>query len=137
VRFIYLDTCGYIYHLENHPTFAAKLEIFFNEIDLGKSLFVASPLILQEIMTGVYSRSDPNWESVYSLLVTHPGIRWTNYTLKIADLAAQIRSQWNLKTPDSIHVATALYSKCNLFITNDKELKLKMKEAQIQVTLIQ
>jgi predicted nucleic acid-binding protein len=33
--------------------------------------------------------------------------------------AAQLRAQYNLKTPDAIHAATAMEVGCAQFITND------------------
>ncbi len=40
----------------------------------------------------------------------------------ISELAAQIRGENGFKTPDSIQLATALYSGADIFYTNDKRL---------------
>ena len=37
--------------------------------------------------------------------------------------AATLRAQHNLKTPDAIHMASAVASGCAAFLTNDKLLK--------------
>jgi predicted nucleic acid-binding protein len=39
--------------------------------------------------------------------------------LSTLEVAAQIRAQHSLKTPDAIHAATALEVGCALFVTND------------------
>ncbi len=41
----------------------------------------------------------------------------------IAETAAQLRAIYNLKTPDALHIATAIESKCDAFLTNDIGLK--------------
>jgi uncharacterized protein len=43
-------------------------------------------------------------------------------TRDIIDLATEIRAQYNFKTPDSIHLAAAIISNCDVFMTNDQRL---------------
>lgn len=44
--------------------------------------------------------------------------------------AAQLRAAYKLKTPDAIHIATAIDSGCDIFVTNDDHLK-KVQEITI------
>lgn len=44
--------------------------------------------------------------------------------------ASQLRAAYRLKTPDAIHIATAIDSGCDVFITNDDHLK---KVAEIKI----
>lgn len=37
--------------------------------------------------------------------------------------ASQLRAAYKIKTPDAIHIATAIDSGCDVFITNDDHLK--------------
>jgi predicted nucleic acid-binding protein len=53
------------------------------------------------------------------LLSTYPRLTWIPPDLGIADEAARMRAEYGLKTPDSIHAATAIQSKVSAFITND------------------
>ena len=41
----------------------------------------------------------------------------------IADLAAGLRAHHALRTPDALHVATALATGCDAFLTNDATLR--------------
>ena len=50
----------------------------------------------------------------------------------IARRAAELRAKYNLKTPDALHVATALETHCQAFLTNDMGLK-RITEIQILV----
>jgi predicted nucleic acid-binding protein len=58
-------------------------------------------------------------DSFYSLLSTYPHLEWIPTTLEVADCAARLRAQYNLKTPDAIHAASALTSKATGLISND------------------
>lgn len=40
-------------------------------------------------------------------------------SVTLADQAAALCARYNLRTPDGIHLATALASGCNTFLTND------------------
>jgi predicted nucleic acid-binding protein len=40
----------------------------------------------------------------------------------VIDRATEIRAQFNFKTPDSIHLAAAIISNSNVFLTNDHRL---------------
>jgi predicted nucleic acid-binding protein len=44
-------------------------------------------------------------------------------SLQIGERATGLRAQYNLRTPDAIHVATALEMGCEAFLTNDNGLK--------------
>lgn len=57
-------------------------------------------------------------------LLTHTkGVMTVNIDTDIARRAAVLRVQYQLKTPDALHVATALETGCQAFLTNDLGLK--------------
>jgi predicted nucleic acid-binding protein len=43
-------------------------------------------------------------------------------TRDVIDRATEIRAQYNFKTPDSLHLAAAVISNCDVFLTNDQRL---------------
>lgn len=43
-------------------------------------------------------------------------------TRGVVDRATEIRAQFNFKTPDSLHLAAAVVSNCDVFLTNDHRL---------------
>lgn len=135
VKRIYLDTCVYIYHLEAHPHFSSAARRFFQNAEQKVVRLVASPLILQEIMSGVYVDEDSSDLSgdIYGLLSSHPGIHWEPYTLEIADLVAKIRASTSIKTPDAIHLATALTAECDEFVTHDQVLIAAIRKSGIPI----
>ncbi|MGI6457687.1 MAG: type II toxin-antitoxin system VapC family toxin [bacterium] len=44
-------------------------------------------------------------------------------TQKVFDLATEFRAEQNIKTPDALHLATAVVSGCQEFWTNDLKLQ--------------
>jgi len=43
--------------------------------------------------------------------------------LAIADRAASLRARYRLRTPDAIQIATALQTRVDAFLTNDRDLR--------------
>ncbi len=120
MKSIYLDTCVFIDFLAGRSS--RKVEHCFTQSEEGKLKIMASPLLLQEIMTGLYREESLERDEIYALLIGHRGISWIAYDLEIADLGAKIRSTLPIKTPDAIHLATAIFGNCEAFVTEDRGL---------------
>jgi predicted nucleic acid-binding protein len=58
-------------------------------------------------------------DEFYALLSTYPHLEWIAPTLELADLAARLRAQHRLRTPDALQAATAINSLATAMITND------------------
>jgi predicted nucleic acid-binding protein len=85
---------------------------------------VTSSITWTEILVPAYRSADQNRIDEYvGLFATYPHLDWVAPDLAIADLAAQIRAQYGLKTPDAIQAATAISSDATLFITNDRAFR--------------
>jgi len=41
---------------------------------------------------------------------------------EVVDLATQIRARYGFKAPDSLHLGAAVWSRCEVFLTNDHRL---------------
>ena len=73
-----------------------------------------------ELLVHPYRKGDQERiDAFYALLSTYPHLEWIATTLDVADFAARLRAQYNLKTPDAIQAATALSSKATGLISND------------------
>ncbi|MCO5248162.1 MAG: PIN domain-containing protein [Chitinophagales bacterium] len=59
-----------------------------------------------------------------NILTTAPSIELYDVSSKVADQAAQLRAKYNLRTPDSIQLATCLEVGADYFLTNDHRLKI-------------
>ena len=133
---IYLDSCVYIYFFEGHPQYGPPSKDILKKAEKGEIQIVASPLIVQEIMSGLYRQKDVPVEETWGTLMEWWNIRWTDLSVEIADEAAQLSAFFNLRAPDAIHLATALAEDCSSFITNDKELLRVSKALSLKIELI-
>jgi predicted nucleic acid-binding protein len=41
----------------------------------------------------------------------------------VLEKATELRAMYHFKTPDAIHLATAIINQCDVFLTNDKKLR--------------
>ena len=119
-----IDTCMFIYHFEGKNKFSNLTYKIFSKIESGKISAYCSNLILTEILTLPYKSGKLKEALEYELLIkTFPNLSLTPVYNEIAVSSAIIRAKYNLNTADSIHISTALFNKCPIFITNDFKLK--------------
>ncbi|HBR18180.1 MAG TPA: PIN domain nuclease [Deltaproteobacteria bacterium] len=127
-RNVFIDTSLFIYHVEKHPRYHILCDKIFKDIETGRIRASTSTLSLLEILLQPYRlKNESLIFNFYSLLTTYPNLMWIDLTLNIADLAARLRAEYNLKTPDSIQAASAIASGAAGFICNDSVFK-KLKE---------
>lgn len=124
---IALDSGIYISFLKgNKDPFFQESELIFEHIKAGKETF-ASDLVFLESSVHFFRQSQGK-EKIYDhlhFLTANGLIIYVALDRQIALAAAQLRAQYpSLKTPDAIHLATALQVKSPLFITTD-QLKIK------------
>ena len=62
-------------------------------------------------------------QDYYDILFTGSQRRLVSVTTDIAISGAAIRARYNLRTPDAIHVATALREDCDTILTNDRHFR--------------
>lgn len=116
---IYLDTCIIIYIIEKHPTYSNLIENLMDALPLTE--FCYSPLARLECLVMPFRTQDLQLQKLYEaffkaqtfLIIPPP----------IFDQAAKLRADFtNLKTPDALHLATAIHHNCDEFWTNDNRL---------------
>ena len=119
---VYFDSCVVIYLVEEHPTFAPMIETrLASQANAANMVIQVSELTeMESLVMPLRKRNQPlldkyrQWfEKVEVLSVERGAFR----------RAAQLRADFaGLKTPDAIHLATALHHGCNEFWTNDNRL---------------
>lgn len=116
---IYLDTCIAIYLVEEHQQFAPVVETLL-ESRSEAGLFVSDLTVMECLIGPLRCENKPledkynGWfEDVTVLTLTNP----------VFVEAARLRAVHSLlKTPDALHLATALHYDCDEFWTNDTRL---------------
>lgn len=123
-RSVALDTGPFIYFVEEHPRYFPLCEIIFEAVESGTVKASTSTLTLLETLVRPYQLKDDDLVlKFYSLLTTYPHLTWIPMTLNVADLAAGLRAEHQLKTPDAIQAASAITSGATGFVCNDRAFR--------------
>lgn len=118
-----LDTCLFIYLIEENPRFLPLVRPLFEAIDARKIQAVTSALTLLETLALPYRRNDDKLAEKYERLFRGiPNLSVVDIDLPVLRLAAALRAKSHLKTPDALQLATAMRRQCRFFVTNDRRL---------------
>ncbi len=122
---IALDSSVFIYQLEAHPHYLPLTETVFSWLERRERSAVASTITMAELLVVPYRRKDQQKvDEFFALLSTYPGIEWIAPDLQIADIAARLRAQYRLKTPDALLAATAEVESATAIVTNDYDFRV-------------
>jgi len=115
---IYLDSCLLIYLVERHPLWGDRLAEAFG-YPAGR-LFGISPLVKCECLVGPIKRGDAVLRQLYAIEFE----RFVPLAMPepIYLLAAELRAQFGIATPDALHLACAQHHRCDELWTNDDRL---------------
>ena len=121
---IYLDANIIIYLLEGFEPHKHALSRLLKTIEDGQVSCVTSELSMAEVLVRPFKEGKSNEIKTYIDALNDPRlVALTPVTLKTFVDAAFTRAETGLKLPDAIHVASALQTKCDAFLTNDKKIK--------------
>ena len=114
---IYVDTAPLIYLVEHVPQYG---DLVAQRLSSTDALLVSDLSRLECVKpmrdgnTALLDEFDRFFnESVSEVLAL---------SREVIDRATEIRSLYGFKTPDAIHLAAAILSNCELFLTNDRRL---------------
>lgn len=123
-----LDSNIFIYHFEENPAFINHVQNIFTELTADK--FKAITSIVSVIETLSYPSPPKVLASIKESFYIMPNLTIVDVNQDIAIISARIRREYGLRIPDAIQLATALSYKAEVFVTNDKRLKV-FKEIKI------
>lgn len=113
IKVLAIDTAPFIYFVENFPDYADKMEIVFRIAQATEIVIVSSVVTLTEVLTKPLKSGDRKLEKQYRTLFRESRkLRLVPVDTMIAYRAAQIRAQYNLRTPDAIQIAVAIETGC-------------------------
>ncbi len=119
-RRVALDTSIFIYQLEANPRYVSLTDCIFAWLEQANGTAVTSTITLTELLVVPYRQAEEQRvDECYALLSKYPHIEWIAPNLEIADLAAKIRADHRLRTPDALQAATAVHAGVTALITND------------------
>lgn len=121
---ILLDSVSIVYYLERNPTYYAAASEWMERVNAGRLTAAASALLLAEVLVPAYRSGKPAAaRQARAALERIPNLELLDVTPAVSDVAARLRAEHNLRTPDALHVATALNQGVQWLVTNDRRLK--------------
>jgi Predicted nucleic acid-binding protein, contains PIN domain len=124
VKRLYIEAAPLVYYVEENPNYAERMEAIIGAIEDTPIEAVSSVITLTEVLTHPLRLGQTRFEQEYRDILLHSsGFRLLPVTAETADIAAHLRARYNLRTPDALHVATAIGAGCDAFLTNDRDIK--------------
>jgi predicted nucleic acid-binding protein len=131
---LYLDANGIIYSIENVSPFR---ETVWAQIDLAEKsldgLILTSRLSRLECRNAPLRKGQLDLLAIYDQFFTRRPVRVLEISAPIIERATELRARYNFRTPDAIHLASAIDSQADVFLTGDKDL---MRCTEVAVTIL-
>jgi len=119
-RRLALDTSVFIYQIEANARYARLTDLIFVWLEQASHMGVTSTVTMTELLVPAYrAGGEEQVNQFYGLLTTYPNLDWLVPDLEVADIAARIRAQYRLRTPDALQAATAVHSQATGLVTNN------------------
>jgi len=116
---LYLDTAPVIYTVENVPIYAQAVDNRLSGFEIER---VVSDLTRMECRIKPLRDGNMDLLKDFDDFFNEVVSDIISLSREVIDYATEIRAQFEFKTPDSIHLAAACVSKCDVFFTNDHRL---------------
>lgn len=129
---IYFDSNPFIYFLEKDETFFDSVLPFFRQLANEQLIGVTSDLVLAELLVKPFRENDlVNVNNIKNLLLNPNYFEMRAHNRDAFEYASRIRAAQRLKMPDALHVATAILSDCDYFLTLDAQIINKVTDITV------
>lgn len=128
---IALDSAPLIYFVEENLYFLERVRPFFNALERSEFTALTSTLTITETLVKPLQHGLAERVQIFQELLTEY-VEIIPVTAEIAEAAAKLRADHNLRTPDAIQIATAITCQADFFLTNDARLG-RLKQPKVLV----
>lgn len=120
---LYVDANSIIYSIEGVADFRLAALAWIDKAESGDGVVVTSRLSRLECR--VKPLRDKNAELLerYEVFFARSTVELVELSSVVIELATELRADHNFKVPDALHLASALLSKADVFLTGDKALE--------------
>ena len=121
---VFLDTTPIIYFLDGDVNFGNKVESILSEILENEIEMLTSTITCMEYLTYPYKAGNTEKVDVFFDFIVDCNIPLYAVDEEVAKEAARSRAEYTaFKAMDALQLATACITECDLFLTNDKQLR--------------
>ncbi len=118
---VYLDACCFIYLVEGQPTWRTAVEQRLRDLE-PTSMLVTSQLARLECRSNPMRDGNRALLERYDMLFGAGRVAVLDVSTNVIDRATDLRGRYGFKSPDAIHLATAIESGATAFWTGDNAL---------------
>lgn len=127
------DTVPIIYFVEANPNYDLLVTAIFKRVEDEIIIGITSVFSFCEVLVHPIRNNDTFLKKQYAKILQNSSDFQTKpINLTIAETAAELRADYNLRTPDALQIATALENDSDAFLCNDKTLR-KVKEIKVLI----
>jgi predicted nucleic acid-binding protein len=131
---LFIDTAPLIYLIEQHPVYFPVVQEVVRRIDAGAIEAYSSVITLTEVLTQPIRLGRLDLAAKYRhILKEARHFELAPIDVAIAEMAAEVRARYNLRTPDALQVATASALQCQAILANDSSFK---RVAELRIILL-
>ena len=121
---VFIDTAPIIYYLENSLLYKDNIKKFFAKCIENNVQIVTSAITVEEYLVFPYTSGQMELVDNFKEFIEFMNVDIIQIDNKIAEQGAKIRSRYkNFKAMDALQIAAAIVSECDMFFTNDKQLR--------------
>lgn len=121
---VFADTAPIIYYLENNPQYKDLIKGFFTRCLKENIQVVTSAITIEEYLVLPYSSGKIEFADNFKRFLEYMNVEVVDINSTIAEQGAKIRGQYKyFKAMDALQLAVFCLLKCDLFLTNDKQLR--------------
>lgn len=127
-----VDSMLFVYHFEEHQRFGPRAAEIFQGAEDGHYSLVTAVLSLMEVLVVPKRRGLDDLADRYrEIFESFPNLAVVPVDEAVIEIASSLRADHRLRTPDALHVATAIQSGATAFVTNDTKIQKKVVEIPI------
>ena len=121
---VFVDTAPIIYYLENNPLYSEVIKRFFTTCIEQNIQVVTSAITVEEYLVYPYLSGQMDFADNFNRFLDYMNVKIIDINADIAEQASKLRGQYKgFKAMDALQLSSAIASGCDIFFTNDKQLR--------------
>jgi predicted nucleic acid-binding protein len=120
---LYLDASPIIYTVESNPEFKDGVLHWVHQVEATAGLLVTSRLALLECRSHPMRHGDQEALAGFASFFASKNLIMLEIGSDVIDLATELRARYHFRSPDAIHMASAILIGADVFLTGDASLQ--------------
>ena len=119
-----VDSMLFVYHFEGNEEFGPAAGRLLHAAEAGRCRVVSSVLARMEVMVVPKRHRQEELCRLYrDFFESFPNLSVEPVGPEVAEIAADLRATLQIRTPDALHLATAIHAGAEAFVSEDRRLR--------------